>query len=115
MQEPSDFSIICQWDGFPIRAEDSHLGIGWETALDALRLDAYKPAFGLSNEAAEFFWVDGLAEPAGRFGVLLVLDGDGEIAGRRARPGDAFALPASCEPFEVTGDVRVLRFLAPLP
>jgi hypothetical protein len=25
------------------------------------------------------------------------------------RPGDAFVLPAACEPFDVRGDLRVVR------
>ena len=59
----------------------------------------------------EFFSVDDRAEPGGRFGVLLVLEGEGELAGERVRPGDAFVLPAACEPFEVRGDIRVIRCL----
>jgi mannose-6-phosphate isomerase len=115
LQEPTDFSIVCEWDGFPIAAEDAHLGLGWDVALGALRLDAYEPALGLPEEAAPFFAVDDLAEPAGRFGVLLVLEGDGSIDGQRVRPGDAFVLPAACESFSVDGDIRVLRCLGGPP
>jgi len=56
-------------------------------------------------------WVGSVPEPAGRFGVLLVLEGEGEIDGQRVRPGDAFALPAAADPFDVRGDLRVLRCL----
>jgi hypothetical protein len=35
----------------------------------------------------------------------------GEIDGQGVRPGDAFALPAAAEPFDVRGDLRVLRCL----
>jgi mannose-6-phosphate isomerase len=111
LQEPSDLSILCEWKGFPIAPEDAHLGLGWDLALDALRLEAYEPSLGLPGEAAAFFHVDERAEPAGRFGVLLVLEGEGELAGTRVRPGDAFALPAACRPFELHGDVRILRLL----
>ena len=58
-----------------------------------------------------FFSVDDRAEPAGRFGVLLVLDGEGELAGERVRAGDAFVLPAACEPFETRGTLTVIRCL----
>jgi mannose-6-phosphate isomerase len=109
LQEPSDFSIVCEWSGFPISADDAHLGLGWDVAVDALRLDAYEPSVGLPPN--EFFSVDERAEPGGRFGVLLVLEGEGELAGERVRPGDAFVLPAACEPFEVRGDLRVIRCL----
>jgi mannose-6-phosphate isomerase len=115
LQEPTDFSIVCEWTGFPIAPDDAHLGIGWDTALGALRLDAFEPSLGLPVEASEFFAVDERPEPAGRFGVLLVLDGEGELAGERVRAGDAFVLPAACEPFDVRGDLRVVRCLGGTP
>jgi mannose-6-phosphate isomerase len=113
LQEPTDFSIVCEWDGFPISPADAHLGLGWDVALDALRLDAFEPSLGLPEN--EFFSVDGRAEPGGRFGVLLVLEGEGELAGERVRPGDAFVLPAACERFDVRGDLRVIRCLGGVP
>jgi mannose-6-phosphate isomerase len=109
LQEPTDFSILCEWDGFPVNPRDAHLGLGWELALEALRLDAYQPTLGLPDEADAFFRVDERPEPAGRFAVLVVLEGEGEIDGERVRPGDAFAMPAAAPPFEVRGDLRVLR------
>ena len=111
LQEPTDFSIICEWQGFPIEPEYTHLGLGWDVALDALRLDAFEATLGLPPEARPFFEVDERAEPAGRFAVLLVLDGSGELDGEPVRAGDAFVLPAACEKFELRGDVRVLRCL----
>jgi mannose-6-phosphate isomerase len=109
LQEPTDFSIICEWQGFPISPDDAHLGLGWDRAVEALRLDAFAPSFGLPPEAAEFFSVDDRAEPAGRFAVLLVLEGDGEIDGHRARAGDAFVMAAAADSLDVRGELRVLR------
>lgn len=34
VQEPTDFSVLAEWDGYPIDPEDAHLGRGWETMLD---------------------------------------------------------------------------------
>lgn len=34
VQEPTDFSIVAEWNGFPIDPEDAHLGRGWETMVD---------------------------------------------------------------------------------
>ena len=59
----------------------------------------------------EFFSIDDRVEPAGRFGVLLVLQGEGELAGEHVRAGDAFVLPAACEPFETRGTFTVIRCL----
>jgi mannose-6-phosphate isomerase len=109
LQEPSDFSIVCESKGFPVSPDEAHLGLGWDVALDALRLDAFDPQLGLPPN--EFFSVDELAEPGGRFGVLIVLAGEGELAGEPVRAGDAFVLPAACGPFAVRGDLRVIRCL----
>ena len=113
LQEPTDYSIVCEWKGFPIEPAAAHLGLGWDTALDALTLAAYEPALGLPDAARQFFDVDDVAEPAGRFAILLVLEGEGEIDGERVRAGDAFAVPAAAPPFDVRGELRVLRCLAP--
>ncbi len=109
LQEPTDYSILCEWKGFPVDPAAAHLGLGWDVALEALRLDAYEPQLGMPEEAAEFFALDEHAEPAGRFAVLLVLEGEGSIDGQAARPGDAFAMPAAAQPFDVQGDLRILR------
>jgi hypothetical protein len=47
--------------------------------------------------------------------VLIVLEGEGELDGHVARPGDTFAVPARTERLAVSGDLRVLRCLAPRP
>jgi mannose-6-phosphate isomerase len=113
LQEPSDFSIICEWKGFPISAADARLGLGWDTALEALDLRAFAPALGLPPEARAFFAADDRAEHAGRFAILIVLEGDGEIDGQPARAGDAFVIPAAVQSLDVLGDLRVLRCLGP--
>jgi mannose-6-phosphate isomerase len=113
VQEPTDYSIVCEWSGFPIEPEDSHLGLGWDTALGALDLEAHEPVLTLPDEARTFFWADETVEPAGRFAVLLVLEGVGAIDGQEARPGDRFAVPAAAEALEASGSLRVLRCLAP--
>ncbi|MBD0329580.1 MAG: class I mannose-6-phosphate isomerase [Thermoleophilia bacterium] len=115
LQEPTDYLILCEWEGFPIRPEDAHLGIGWEAALSALDLRAHEPVLGLPDQARAFFWADEEPEPPGRFAVLLVLAGEGEVAGEQARAGDAFAVPAAADDLGVAGELRVLRCLAPDP
>jgi mannose-6-phosphate isomerase len=109
LQEPTDFSILCEWKGFPVDPGEAHLGLGWDVALEALRLDAYQPRLGLPDEADAFFRIDERAEPAGRFAVLVVLAGEGEVDGQHARAGDAFAVPAAAGPFDVHGDLHILR------
>jgi mannose-6-phosphate isomerase len=115
LQEPTDVSIICEWDGFPVSPDDAHLGLGWERAIGALELQPHEPIRGLPGGARSFFFADPIAAPAGRFAVLLVVDGVGVLDGEKVRAGDAFAIPASADPFDLTGDARVLRCLAPDP
>jgi mannose-6-phosphate isomerase len=115
LQEPTDFSIICEWQGFPIRPEDSHLGLGWDTVIEALVLDAHEPVRRLPEEARAFFWLDRDPGPADRFAVLVVLEGEGRIDGEHARAGDAFAVPAAAKSLALEGDLSVLRCLAPEP
>ena len=115
LQEPTDFSLLCEWEGFPIDPDASHLGLGWDVAVQALDLEARAPTLGLPEEARAFFWADETPEPAGRFAVLLVLEGAGTIDGRPVGPGDAFAVPAAADRLDVEGDLRVLRCLAPEP
>ena len=115
LQEPTDFSLLCEWQGFPIRPEDSHLGLGWDAALAALDLSAHEPVRRLPEAAHRFFWADDVPEPAGRFAILLVVAGEGMLAGMPTRAGDAFAVPASAGSVDAEGDVRVLRLLAPDP
>lgn len=39
LQEPTDFSIVAETAGFPIPAEDAHLGMGWDVMVDAFDLN----------------------------------------------------------------------------
>lgn len=38
-QEPTDFSIIVEWQRFQIPEEEAHLGLGWDLALDAANFE----------------------------------------------------------------------------
>ena len=113
LQEPTDFSFLCEWSGFPIRPEDSHLGLGWSEAIRALDLNAHEPLLRLPPEARSFFHADWQVEATGRFAVLLVVEGEGKIDGAHARPGAAFVVPAGAERIRAEGDMRVLRCVGP--
>ena len=113
LQEPTDFSIVCEWQGYPIEPGDSHLGIGWDAAIQALDLSAHTPVTQLPDEARAFFWADERAEPAGRFAVWIVLEGSGAVEGVRVSEGDCLAIPAALDAIGVEGDLRLLRCLGP--
>lgn len=42
-QEPTDFSVVAEWSGFPIDPEDAHLGLGWDAAIDCFDFTTYRP------------------------------------------------------------------------
>jgi mannose-6-phosphate isomerase len=115
LQEPTDLSFLCEWHNFPVRPEDSHLGLGWESAVKALDLSAHEPLRDLPPESRAFFSFDGQVEPTGRFAFILVVGGEGRIDGAPAGPGDAFAVPATAEGIRLEGELRVLRCSAPDP
>jgi mannose-6-phosphate isomerase len=33
-QEPTDFSVVAEYEGYPIAPDEAHLGLGWDTMLD---------------------------------------------------------------------------------
>ena len=113
LQEPTDFGVMCEHAGFPISADDAHLGLGWDAAIGALDLTSHEPIRALPADADRFFWADDRAEPAGRFAGFNVRSRPGERDRPPARAGDTFVLPAAAESLDVTGDLRVLRCLAP--
>ncbi|MDQ3875970.1 MAG: class I mannose-6-phosphate isomerase [Actinomycetota bacterium] len=115
LQEPTDFSLVCEWKGYPIRPEDAHLGLGWEDALRALDLEPHDPVRRLPAEARGFFWADEATTAAGHFAVLVVVAGEGSIAGLPARAGDGFVVPATVRDLEAAGDLRIVRCLGPDP
>jgi mannose-6-phosphate isomerase len=41
-QEPTDFSIVAEWAGFPIAPEDAHIGLGWDVAIDCFDFTNYR-------------------------------------------------------------------------
>lgn len=114
LQEPTDLSILLEWDGFAVDGlRDGHLGLGFDVALQALRLDPVgddeletlvhrggrtlddRPSSALPAAAAPYFRAHRVVCPptsrpieAG-FAVLLVTAGNGRL---RTRSGEALTL-----------------------
>ena len=122
LQEPTDLSILLEWDGFAVDGDkDGHLNLGFDTALDALRLEPLtgeqqsqivsrfeesdKTSHAIFKSIADnFFRADYLTgdskkvEPG--FGIFLVLAGSGVMKFSNASPlsvskGDAVVIPYS--------------------
>ena len=122
LQEPTDLSILLEWDGFAVDGDkDGHLNLGFDTALDALRLDPLSDeqqgqiisrfessdliSHGIFKSIADnFFRADYLTgdsrkiEPG--FGIFLALAGSGLMRFSNVDPlevniGDAIVIPYS--------------------
>lgn len=109
LQQPTDFSITLEWQGFLSDAEGAFLGLETATALETVNGSGFDDALLsslikrtgdvgegrvplLAADAAPFFRADrlhGSAELDPSFGVLIVLDGSGEL---RCADGSHLAL-----------------------
>ncbi|MFH1743972.1 MAG: class I mannose-6-phosphate isomerase [bacterium] len=109
-QEPTDWNILSEWEGYPYSREDGALGLDWDVALDAARFDAMPPDY-LNNyvmrtpetareengsveeylvppEARQYFWVSrlivrgkiGMPEGQG-FYCMVATEGKGALRG----------------------------------
>ena len=43
VQEPTDLSVLLEWNGFELSEDEGHLGLGWDVALGALDLSVWSP------------------------------------------------------------------------
>ena len=127
LQEPTDMSVLLEWDGFGIAGEEeATLGLGWETGLacvglsacDAAALAGPKPdapvASLLPGAADRFFRAervapDPTAELSPGFAVLIALEGAGTLRtdghALAVERGDAVLVPFAAGASEVEGDL----------
>jgi mannose-6-phosphate isomerase len=132
LQEPTDLSIMLEWDGFAIDDERAAtLGLGWDVALASVERTARdaRPLRGqhadgpvaelLPEAAAAFFTAQRVAPgggsvdlPAG-FAVVLVVEGAGTVAGLDVSRGDALLVPHAAGPVRADGDLVAISCRPP--
>ena len=122
LQEPTDFSIMLETEGFPIAADDASLGLSREVALECVQRAAISDAQVrdwmtatagslLPAAARKFFRAEPLAAgtTAHGFAVLIVTDGAGELAGEwgvtSVRRGSTLVLPHAAGPARISGSL----------
>lgn len=140
VQEPTDLSVILEWEGFAIDAPRvGHLNLGYPTAqlavdrsawsrarLDDLRAPAAhgavtqlfpasaSPYFG----AARIDGRDGV-ELAPSFAILVVTEGEGELRcdgfSTQLARGDTWLVPHAAGATSIHGDIVVVRCVPPPP
>jgi mannose-6-phosphate isomerase len=134
LQEPTDLSVLLEWDGFGIDTEDqATLGLGWDVALRSVERAARDPAplrggspdgavcELLPAAAASFFSAqriapaDACAHVDRGFAVILVLDGAGSIAGLDVKRGDAVLVPHAAGRTIADGDLVAIACRPPKP
>jgi mannose-6-phosphate isomerase len=129
LQEPTDFSVLLEWDGFALTADDATLGLPRALALecvDRTRCDETRlaelrgrpNAVGtvLPAEADTFFIAErvraGQLEPD--FSILVVTAGAGQLHydGGERLPigrGDTIVIPYSAGPVRLVGDMTAIQ------
>jgi mannose-6-phosphate isomerase len=134
LQQPEDLSILLEWQGFEIDgARAGHLGLGFDTALRAVTrtarsLDELRalvhpaPAAGsvFPADADEYFRlerlsVDGEADVAPGFAILVVTRGALSIADEASPAGSTLLLPAADHVLTVHGAGELLIARPPAP
>jgi mannose-6-phosphate isomerase len=142
LQQPTDFSVTLEWQGFLPGADAGHLGLGYDTALGCVdrsgwsgsRLDSlvrhtgdYRdpvvPLFGA--DASPFFRAERLhvgprVELDPSLAALVVLEGSGRLRTERGgdldlRRGATAVIPFSAGPSILDGDLVVVRCRPPHP
>jgi mannose-6-phosphate isomerase len=135
LQEPTDLSILLEWDGFAVDGDkDGHLDLGYEVALDALRLEPLteqeisqiitrfdkekNTSQRIFNSIADdFFRADYLsgdnAVVDAGFGILLILEGSGKLEFSdsntlQVEAGDAVVIANAAGSFTLKGATGII-------
>jgi len=139
LQQPTDFSITLEWEGFLADAEAAFLGMDRERALQTVnrggfdertlrslitetgdRSDPRVPL--LADQAAEFFRADRLHPRAGldlepSFGVLVVLEGSGSLrhegGSLQLQRGNTVVVPHSAGECRIEGELTAVHCRPP--
>jgi mannose-6-phosphate isomerase len=129
LQEPTDLSALLEWEGFAVDGiKDGHLGLGFETVTDALKLDPLTDSEfesliarnALTGGAlrsilplkADGYFRAHLAPQSGEFeagfAIALVLNGSGSVTFANApameiTQGDALVIPHAAGNYSISG------------
>ncbi len=138
VQEPTDFSILLEWSITTSTRDESHLGIGFDLAMQAASNQQLPPsaidqlvqrnrltarsgeARSLLPAAADPFFTLRLAAPAdgsgsrieAGFAIVLALSGSGSLVGKEdtvpVAAGEVLAIPYAFGNWQLVGDLQLL-------
>jgi mannose-6-phosphate isomerase len=123
LQEPTDLSVLLEWDGFELGEDDGHLGLGWDRALEALDRRGWDEsqaralrAAALPERAEPYFRAERLHRGAvldPGFSILVTLGGKGALATEAGElelgRGAVALLPHGAGAGQLLGNLEVLR------
>lgn len=138
VQEPEDFSILLEWDGFAIDGPGKgHLGLGFDAALTATDITAWSrddieeltvraeegtelPRTADSFFRAELLHIDSRETLEASFGVLVCIEGSAALTSESGSAalmsrGSTFVIPHASGPVTLDGHASVLLCRPPLP
>ncbi len=142
LQEPTDMSVLLEWERFGVHDGSEHLGLGWEGVIGGADLEATRPedvvvqdgheAAGtpisdlLPASAAPYFraqWIRANGDPVHldpSFSILVVLDGWLRLWSESTDPldlrsGETALIPHGSGPTTLDGHASVIRCLPPAP
>jgi mannose-6-phosphate isomerase len=122
LQEPTDFSVLLEWEGFPLGPRNASVGLSLDEALTCVDRRACSPArlaslrggagsSLLPAEAADFFVAErvGPGRLDAGFAVLVVTSGAGELSGEwgalAIARGATVVVPFAAGAWALSGDV----------
>ena len=126
LQEPTDLSVLLEWQRFGVDSGPEHLELGWDTALQSLDREPIDPAalttpVGkslLPKEADAYFRAERVR--AGdtldqSFSILLVTNGEGAVGDVPVGRGSTVLIPHAAGTTPLGGDLEAIRCLPPDP
>jgi mannose-6-phosphate isomerase len=140
LQEPTDLSVLLEWERFGVGDGAAHLGLGWDRALDAVDLasgpeqssdndhpGAAEPVTDLLPRAADpYFRAQRISTEGERvelepsFAILVVLDGVLTLSSEGGQPlalrrGETALVPHAAGATTIQGSATVIRCRPPDP
>jgi mannose-6-phosphate isomerase len=143
-QEPTSFSILCEYRNFGLDETAATLGLGWERALSGIdlkpelsALNIYFPKrrelvatsnshiFSLFDKEGDDFFraflvttTSEIVFPEQAFLILIVTQGHGKLVWKSGEKvvheGETFVVPAQVENLTIAGRLTLLAFLPPV-
>jgi mannose-6-phosphate isomerase len=126
VQEPTDFSVLLEWEGFPLDPADALLGLSFDDALSCVDRAACDPAALRGGRAGSdrsllpaasrpFFLAErleaGTLDPG--YGVLVISAGSGTLSGEwgvlDVARGDTVLVPFAAGACHIAGEVAGVR------